>query len=338
MNFTTHFNENARFRNGKERRSLSASSIKLYSSMLTKLNRDDGAQTDLEDFPNIKIYICEAYPSYLTQKNYYSAIISYLETLPRTEERDTILDKYDALRMEGNECYNASIETGKLQGKQLENVVSKAAILALMKRLQAELKLKNDKEKAQFLLLLKTYELFPMRNELCTVVLIDVMDYTENRDDMYNEGNWLVKTDNVNSKKNGTIGTPYFKFVFNEYKTAKVLGKREIDLPLALRKLYDDYLRKYTMYNDDEGTPFETRRVFTLKNGSPMDKNNLSKILSRNFKRELDKNISTTILRKIFYGSKYNKVDLENITKDAANAGHSVQTAISIYTTSSIPT
>ena len=335
MNFTTHFNENARFRNGKERRSLSASSIKLYSSMLSKISRDD---RDLEDFPNIKIYICEAYPSYLTQKNYYSAIISYLETLPRTEERDKVLDKYDALRMEGNECYNASIETGKLQGKQLENVVSKAAILALMKRLQAELKLKNDKEKAQFLLLLKTYELFPMRNELCTVVLIDVMDYTENRDDMYNEGNWLVKTDNVNSKKNGTIGTPYFKFVFNEYKTAKVLGKREIDLPLALRKLYDDYLRKYTMYNDDEGTPFETRRVFTLKNGSPMDKNNLSKILSRNFKRELDKNISTTILRKIFYGSKYNKVDLENITKDAANAGHSVQTAISIYTTSSIPT
>lgn len=335
MNFTTHFNENTRFRNGKERRSLSASSIKLYSSMLTKLNRDD---RDLEDFPNIKIYICESYPSYLTQKNYYSAIIAYLETLPRNEERDKVLDNYDMLRMEGNECYNASIETGKLQGKQLENVVSKGAILALMKRLQAELKLKNDKEKAQFLLLLKTYELFPMRNELCTVVLIDVMDYTENRDDMYNEGNWLVKTDNVNSKKNGTIGTPYFKFVFNEYKTAKVLGKREINFPLALRKLYDDYLRNYTMYNDDEGMPFEQRRVFTLKNGSPMDKNNLSKILSRNFKRELDKNISTTILRKIFYGSKYNKVDLENITQDAANAGHSVQTAMSIYTTSSIPT
>tara|TARA_R110000737_G_C14561277_1_gene482332 strand:- start:547 stop:1446 length:900 start_codon:yes stop_codon:yes gene_type:complete len=299
--------------------------------MLTKLNRDDGAQTDLEDFPNIKIYICEAYPSYLTQKNYYSAIIAYLETLPRNEERDKVLDNYDMLRMEGNECYNASIETGKLQGKQLENVVSKGAILALMKRLQAELKLKNDKEKAQFLLLLKTYELFPMRNELCTVVLVDVMDYTENKDDKYNVGNWLVKTDNVNSKRNNKIGTPYFKFVFNEYKTAKVLGKREIDLPLGLRKLYDDYLYKYTMYSEGE-------RVFTLKNGSPMDKNNLSKILSRNFKRELDKNISTTILRKIFYGSKYNKVDLENITKDAANAGHSVQTAISIYTTSSIPT
>ena len=328
MNFTTHFNENTRFRNGKERRSLSASSIKLYSSMLTKLNRDD---RDLEDFPNIKIYICESYPSYLTQKNYYSAIIAYLETLPRNEERDKVLDHYDMLRMEGNEFYNASIETGKLQGKQLENVVSKGAILALMKRLQAELKLKNDKEKAQFLLLLKTYELFPMRNELCTVVLVDVMDYTENKDDKYNVGNWLVKTDNVNSKRNNKIGTPYFKFVFNEYKTAKVLGKREIDLPLGLRKAYDDYLYKYTMY-------FEGERVFTLKNGSPMDKNNLSKILSRNFKRELDKNISTTILRKIFYGSKYNKVDLENITKDAANAGHSVQTAISIYTTSSIPT
>ena len=330
MNYQTHLSENARYRNGRERKPLAQSSIKLYSAMLGKLDRIRG-DVEFTDTEALKKLIEETFPSYLTQKNYISAVIGYLETLPTTEAINAALDIYEKMRIEGNNQYNASLMTGELQGKQKENVVSKAQIDALMKRLIGELKENGKRENFQFLLFLKTYSLFPMRNELGTIRLVDIMDFNDNEDEKYNKGNWIVKTDNINRYKDkpDKIGTPFFKFVFNEYKTGKSYGQREIELPLSLRKLYHIYMYEYNIGEDEA--------LFTLKNGNPMDNINLSKVLSRNFQKYLGKNISTTILRKIYYGSKYNKEDLQELEQDAKNAGHSVATAMSVYTTSSIP-
>lgn len=318
-----------RRRLGRERKPLSDSSITLYIANLNKLTQllgNAGVKTEDAVFTNppaIKEFIEITFPSYHTQKNYYSAIISLLETFERDDDTDGYLDAYDSYRVAGNMKYTAELESGKLHGKQLENVVSKKSIDTLMRKLNTP----NTKNDYQFLVLIKTYMTFPMRNELATIKLIDVMEFNEDPE-KYSHGNWLVKTDTA-KRKGGKVGTPFYKFIFNDFKRSETYGTREIQLPLPLRKIYFSYITKHNITEGDE--------LFHGSNGSPLTPLNLSKFLSRNFQKHLGKNISTTLLRKIYYGSKYSKEIFEDLQTDAHNAGHSPSTAQTIYTTSSIP-
>ena len=326
---------------GEVRKPLSATSIKQYSGMLGKLIPliKEELKVKKEDYDEEKLSVYFAYKdlmsgiieknwdNYMTRKNYYSALIAFLEVnynITFQEEQLFMINKmtkeamefYEKKRQEGNDIYNASNTEGKLPEKQKDNIVSKKAITDLVKKLKEEIKMKPNKETHQYLLLLMTLQTFPIRNELATIKEVDVMTYNENRDS-YKTGNWIV----ISQKPK------HAQFIFNDYKTDKTHGQRVLTLPANLRKQFEKYMDLY---------PSESQ-VFTLKNGKDMDSNNLSKVFTRNSQKHLGKNISTTILRKIYYGSKYDKDDFKDLQEDAKNSGHSPATAMGIYVSNEIP-
>ena len=61
-----------------------------------------------------------------------------------------------------------------------------------------------------------------------------------------------------------------------------------------------------------------------------MTRNELSQLLLKTSKKYMNKNISTTMLRKIYLSSKYSDV-LDDMKQDAKIMGHSTATAQNVY-------
>ena len=70
--------------------------------------------------------------------------------------------------------------------------------------------------------------------------------------------------------------------------------------------------------------------LFVSSTGKPLTRNGISQLLLKTFKQRLGKNISTTMLRKIYLSSKYQNVK-EEMEKDAHIMGHSVETQQKVY-------
>ena len=114
------------------------------------------------------------------------------------------------------------------------------------------------------------------------------------------------------------------KYVFNEYKTAGSYQQRIIDImDKTVRNNYRIFLQKYPIEYGEA--------VFIQKGGNSMNNHNLTQVLQKYTQKTIEKKISTTLLRKIYYSSKYDKVDIKELKEDARVAGHSVNTAQNIY-------
>ena len=249
------------------------------------------------------------FPNKNTQLGYFSAILAYYET---RQEKENILF-WELERFKNNDAYQQEKEDGILPKGQEENIVKKSVITKLIKKTKEDLKLKPDKQLNQILIFLVNYSLYPFRNELATIKLGLMIDFNE-EPEKYKEGNWLMLSPKPFS----------LKYVFNEYKTAGKYQQRVIDIHNpTIRNLYKKFVKTYDIKIGDP--------VFTLGNDEPMNNLNLTKTLQRYTDKTIGKKISTTILRKIYYGDKYNKEDFEKLKEDAKVAGHSVNTAQKIY-------
>ena len=249
------------------------------------------------------------FPNNNTQLSYFSAILAFYET---KQEKENILF-WEEQRTNNNEIYQKEKDEGVLPKGQEENMVKKSVITKLIKKTKEDLQLKPDKQLNQILIFLVNYSLYPFRNELATIKLGMMIDFNEDPE-KYREGNWLIMSPK-----------PYeLKYVFNEYKTAGKYEQRVIDIHnSSIRNLYKKFIKRYFV---KLGGP-----VFTLVNNEPMNNLNLTKTLQRYTEKTIGKKISTTILRKIYYASKYSKQDFEKLKEDAKIAGHSVYTAQNIY-------
>jgi len=248
-----------------------------------------------------------------TQLGYFSAILAYYETTTIDTNKKENIKFWEDERSKNNDAYQKEKEDGILPKGQEQNMVKKSVITKLIKKTKEDLKLKPEKQLNQILIFLVNYSLYPFRNELATIKLGMMIDFNE-EPEKYKEGNWLIMSPKPFS----------LKYVFNEYKTAGKYQQRVIDIHNpTIRNLYKKFLKTYDI---KIGEP-----VFTLVNNEPMNNLNLTKTLQRYTEKTIGKKISTTILRKIYYGDKYNKEDFEKLKEDAKVAGHSVNTAQNIY-------
>jgi len=248
-----------------------------------------------------------------TQLGYFSAILAYYETTTIDTNKKENIKFWENERSKNNDAYQKEKEDGILPKGQEQNMVKKSVITKLIKKTKEDLKLKPEKQLNQILIFLVNYSLYPFRNELATIKLGMMIDFNE-EPEKYKEGNWLIMSPKPFS----------LKYVFNEYKTAGKYQQRVIDIHNpTIRNLYKKFLKTYDI---KIGEP-----VFTLVNNEPMNNLNLTKTLQRYTEKTIGKKISTTILRKIYYGDKYNKEDFEKLKEDAKVAGHSVNTAQNIY-------
>ena len=211
---------------------LSQSSLKAYNSTLTTLHKKafDNDNYSLDNFNNTG-----AINEYLRDKpaNKRKAVYSALLALTNNEVfRERMLTDIDT--------YNAEIET-QTKTESQQNWAEEQTIQSVFSRLTDEAK-KIHKKKDKTM-----GDLQNLQNYVIVALLGGLyipprrsMDYVE------------FKIRNVNENEDNYLDRN--KFVFNKYKTAKVYGRQELEIPLQVKNI----LKKWISINPTDYLLFDT--------------------------------------------------------------------------------
>ena len=252
-----------------------------------------------------------------TQKNYLVAVVVILQT--NKQKYKDLIEIYQKKIKNMQEAVNDKYDENEKSSKQANNWADYQDILKLLKKLKKETKpllekdpenlTQKEKDLIQNYLVVYLYsgKAFPIiRNDFADMKIVNESD---ERDD---DKNYFV----VKKK-----GLPYFQL--NEFKTKKYQGEKIIPIKdLELRKLINKWAKiTNTGY-----------LLINVSNNSPMKANGISKYLQKIYLKNLNKKISTSLLRSIFITNKYDKNLSQKEKKNLAeNMGHSKNTAEQVY-------
>lgn len=258
----------------------------------------------LNDYNKIMDTIKEK--SYLTQRNILNAVIVGLHSDKGKEE---VIEKFSELRDNFNKMY---IENNKnKKNEKDDNIISRKELDDFITQFEKIIKIKkcrsnkfmNEKELHEFQMyvILKFYQKYPLRSDLCTFKFINSDDDKENDENYYiwNKG----------------------EIIMSQYKTSKKYGDYVISLDKEINGLFKCLIKKKIKTNNNF--------LISKKNGDPYTKQQFSNLIINFFKVRLGKNIGVTTLRKI-YLQKYSDVK-EEMAKDAQMMGHSTAVQQAVY-------
>lgn len=266
---------------------LKDSSVNLYLTNLKKIYRDIECEGRKEicNFDNLnfldnyeRVMESLADENLNTKKN---RLIAVVVSLQATKANPKLIEKYTRemidLANQSNEQYKKQEKTDK----QKENWVEYQDLVRLANEMLGRLKkhsilTKEELTRAEYNLLqevviLRFYLSFPLRNDLADVKVID----SKEKDDKTNNF-LLLDGDNIS-------------LLLNDYKTAKTFGSQEYKIDKKFSKI----IRIFLKHN--------TSGFFITKGNrtEAITPNGITKLLNRLFKRELDKTISTSMIRHI---------------------------------------
>ena len=177
--------------------------------------------------------------------------------------------------------YNEIVDLYNKYKKEYNSLIKKNNVEDIKKS-----KIKKELVKDTLLLALYSGVYFPpVRNDF------NEMEIINQGESMDKKKNYLVLMDN------NTI-----KFVFNEFKTAKSKGSQEI---LIKNQTLIDLLLKHIEIHDKD-------YLLINSQNKPLTANGLTKNLNNIFKREFNKNISSSLIRNIYISHMYNNKNLSN--------------------------
>lgn len=273
----------------ESRPNLSDSSINTYISSLYHLYKKSGDESDfnslkfLFDFDEITKLLKDMPDT--TKKTRLTAIVVALKSLPKKDSTDKLIEKYTASMEAVAEEYNAFIKTQTKTKRQKDNWAEVDDIDKVTNRLfnriqERELRNKTELSKKDYGLLqeyvvLRLYSQYPIRNDLATTLYLSQKEYDKLKDKT--KQNYIVKNDGK------------YTIYLNKYKNSKFLGAREYPVDKKLTKVLDIWFK----FNKSKYLLTKTDRERML--GS----NSLTKLLTKLFERELNKKISTSMLRHI---------------------------------------
>jgi len=287
-------------------KNIGESSISLYISNLTKLNKgDDFANLNfLKKVDNVKEYLSKFKPS--TKKSYYGMLVSVLGLYPKLAKlKQQYYDLFKAENDEMKKTVGEKTETQKdnwVEWGDVEKIWNEKhqEILAMTippKKKGTVIKPLNDTEYTKLLnfMVLSLYTLTPpRRNEdfLKMVVGAEGGDKTRNYLDL--EGK---------------------QFVFNSFKTSKQYPEQKIPIPEELMAVIKMYLRFYPKQPVVDGSPF-----LVFSDGSPL---NTINVITRILNKIFGKKVGVSMLRHSYLTHKYADINKEK-AKDAEAMGHSL--------------
>ncbi len=250
---------------------------------------------------------------YTSIRNMYNAIIILLMALNKTKKYDELIVEYSDMRDELNSKYEDEQKSGIISDKQKPNFVKMEEIESMISELKQEVMIlkkkktltKSDKSTIRAWTLFNMLSKIPTRNDASNMLYITQTNYKRLSDDDKKNNNYLV-----NQRNN-------MKFIYNQYKTSKKYSENIISVPTELKPVLRLYLKLMDYKLGDN--------IF------PLSKNAISQLLIKTSKRILNKNISSTMIRKSYMSSKYSGLK-EEMEKDAKVMGHSVDVGQSIYT------
>ena len=273
----------------QSRPNISNSSINTYISSLTYLykkteNKDDfNSLKFLFDFDGIFKILKDI--NITTRKTRLTSIVVALKALPKSDKTDKLIEKYTAIMDKVAEEYNNFIKTQTKTKRQSDNWVEVEDIDKVTNRLfnrieEKELRNKSELSKKDYGLLqeyvvLRLYSSYPIRNDFATTLYLSQKEYIKLKDKT--KENYIV---NDGSK---------YTIYLNKYKNSKFLGNRKYEVDKKLTKVLDIWFK----FNKSKYLLTKTDRERML--GS----NSLTKLLTKIFERELNKKISTSMMRHI---------------------------------------
>jgi len=302
----------------KARPNLKDNSIKIYISNLNKLMKL--FESDNLEFLKEEKKVLEKLKNLSNNsiRNYLNSILIYLLAIDKNDKFKREIKFYGDMRDDLNKKYENEQASGIISDKQKNNLVDIKEVYQMIETIGKEIKDKNIKNKDEMtskekqLLMIYTilniYVRLPLRNDVGGgMEAINKRTYNKLTDEQKKENNYLLV------EKSG------MKLILNKYKTSKNYEENIIDVPKDLEKLIRTYIKINGM-----GVLFKT------STGKPLTRNELSQLLLRTSKKYMNKNISTTMLRKIYLSSKYSDV-LDDMKEDAKIMGHSTSTAQNVY-------
>jgi hypothetical protein len=279
---------------------ISASSKKLYTHNLKKLNQDQEIKNlnFLKNKENILEQLESKKPN--TKRTYLISIVSAV----KNSENKQIKKLYDYYYPILEQLNKDLIDNTKKTDKEVDNWISEEELKEVIENCDAiieEIKTKrkiDDKQYDKLLdcLILSLYTKIAPRRSL---------DYIEM----------------VVSKPEENQTTNYYyqgKFYFNRFKTAKKYQQQIIDVPPSL----DQILKLYLKFKKGESNKLLVNvKGVGLKTSTDMT-NRLNKIFGSK--------VSSSMLRKQFLTNKYGSI-INDLEKDTENMGTSVGTALNNY-------
>lgn len=296
---------------------LSKKSVKVYVNTINKIIKDLKGCDDLkclEDDKKVIKYLNGLNVSYLTVRNYYNTIIVFMQALNYPDE---LIKKYQDNRDILNEDYLKHQKTGDKTLKQSKNWATLEEINKVVDDLDNDIKKTNSGfnnkkyiNKVQLLFVLKFFLSIPLRNDLGNnTKIIKLGDYKKLNKDDKESNNYYV------------YSPPKSFLSLSQYKTFKKYGLKIIDIPKDIKR----YFSKWYSLN-----PNPEYLLVNLNNNEPMTSHQLTIMLTKFFKRTLNKNIASTILRHIILSETFGEMKKEQ-EKMAEIMGHSVATQQTIY-------
>ena len=266
---------------------LKDSSVNLYLTNLKKIYRDIECEGRKEicNFDNLnfldnyeRVMESLADQNLNTKKN---RLIGVVVSLQATKASPKLIARYTKEMIDLANKSNENYKKQEKSQKQVDNWVEYEDLVRLANNMLAKLKkhsilTKEELTRAEYNLLqeyivLRFYLNFPLRNDLADVRIISDKSEDNKKDNFL-----LVDENNIS-------------LILNDYKTVKTFGPQEYNLDKKFSKVIKIFLK-------------HNRSGFFITKSNrneAITPNGITKLLNRLFKRELDKQISTSMIRHI---------------------------------------
>ena len=250
----------------------------------------------IKDAEKIEVFLSEF--SFTTRRNYYSAIITILQSEEKPNK--SLINKYSKVVRDTNNEYKKQNETGIVSEKQKDKLLPMEKINSLLEAL------KKEKSQMEYILF-KLLSIYHLRNEVATLQKITPTEYKKLTKEHKGGNNYLV------------VGTKKITIYRNDYKTNKKYGTIKIDITDK------EFQKEFRTYLDT----LKNNIVFPY-NDAMMSKKRLTNHLMYYSRKHIGVGISTTMLAKSILSHKYAQ-QVEGQKADAVARGHSVSVQNSVY-------
>lgn len=293
-----------------------------YISQIRKLAPKD--YTDMEwatDTDAIAEKLAKYKPT--TQRNYYNSLLVGLyasghkkgSALTQNYEtkRDLLNAKYQ--QMVGHNTDNQNAILNKVNAEVIQSMLDKMKSLPDMPR-----------QDYMAYVMINIYKHYQFRNDVAGMEIFFNKTFDEILKEEREQTNYLV------------LGKPpeSMSFVLNNYKTKKKYGEKQIEIKEPeLRSILRKWI-EYKINSQWETIEEKVIYLFDWKTGNPLNRNDISHLLSRTFQKYLGFSVSTTLLRKI-YGeipddaNSATDEEIKKVIHQASVSGHSVQMKGAVY-------
>lgn len=313
----------------KEKRGVRDSTIKVYKRYLGKLAKEiTGEEFKNADFllkNKKKIYDFLKDKSESVKKNYLASILVAMSPNEKRAPQEKFKEVYNFFKnnlLDEHNKYNDRMSSHTKSEKEEKNWMEWTEIMKYQRKLgnsikklgykqsSKELKNKKDLDLIQQYLILSLYVLHPpKRLEYANVQIINYSDFQDLSEQEKDDNIYLVKLSR--NKK-------FFSFGKNAVKSET---KQNIRKPVD-RQL-NSVLNLWLNFN-------ESKYLLINSNKNKMTKNGLSKYLRKIFK-PFNKNISASMLRKIFLSHHYDPAYEAKKKKHAEEMNHSTKVQQEVY-------